>query len=109
MAAPVPPTALPPDPNFPGSSFPTVFADGILNFAHTAQVTKFYLYRFEPSFDGAQNRVTPFTQIVMSIDAFVNSYVLMEKGIEKLLKLGIVTQDQLNQRRKEISLDNANV
>jgi hypothetical protein len=93
----------PPSGEFPSSDLPTIFADGILNLANTAQITKFYLFRFDPGLkdpDKAQQRTC--AQIVMSIDALVASFAFLESAIDRLQTQGVVSTQALDAARKVV-------
>jgi hypothetical protein len=88
-----PPDALKP-------RYETLFADGVLNFAHTAHVVKFYLARLEPTLDGSPGgSSTVVGQVIMPVDAFVNTTVFFEAALNRLLEAKVITKEQLEAAR----------
>jgi hypothetical protein len=49
MAEFQPQSTAQPDVEYPGTTIPTIFADGIVNLANSAHIVKFYLFRFDPN------------------------------------------------------------
>jgi hypothetical protein len=65
-----PQSIIPPSDEFPFSDLPTIFADGVMNLANSAQIAKFYLFRVDPGMkDATKAFQKPCAQIVMPIDA----------------------------------------
>jgi hypothetical protein len=82
---------------------PTIFADGIVNLANTAQIAKFYLFRFDPGLkDPGKAQQRTCAQIVMSIDALVASFAFLEIVIDRLQTQGVVSTQALDAARKVV-------
>ena len=93
-------TALP-DVEYPGTTIPTIFADGIVNLANSAHIVKFYLFRFDPNVkDVSKAQAIPCAQAVFPIDGFVNAFAFLESAVEKLRVQGIITDQILAAARK---------
>jgi hypothetical protein len=67
---------------------PLLFADGIANFAHSAEIARFYLYRFDPGAEGVTDRadatVTGVSQIVMPFGAALDAAAFLLNAIDNL-------------------------
>jgi hypothetical protein len=82
---------------FPGSTFPTAFADGVLSFVPSPQLVKFYLYRLDPNMFGRGGSVpNPFAQVIMPMAGFLQSTVFLQQQIERMIAHGTITQKQLD-------------
>ena len=93
----------PPSDEFPSSDLPTIFADGIMNLANSAQIIKFYLFRVDPGMrDINKAYQKPCAQIVMPLDALVTTYVFLEGAIEKLRGQDFISPDALEAARKTL-------
>ena len=87
----------------PPASFPTVYADGVLNVAPGPYTVKFYLLRLDPAFDGnPEARAQPFLQIAMPTISFVQMVVFFEKALADLVKQGVVAQSMVDEVRKAL-------
>ena len=70
---------------FPSAEIPTVFADGVFNLAHTAEIVKFYPYRLDPGLKNLSDYQTqPVAQVVMSRAAFVATAAFFSSAVEAL-------------------------
>src|SRR5580704_11393238 len=91
-----------PSDEFP-SDLPTIFADGIMNLANSAQIVKCYLFRVDPGMkDVTKAYQKPCAQIVMPLDALVTTFVFLEGAIEKLRGQGFVSDQALETARKAV-------
>ncbi len=80
---------------------PTVFADSVINFANSEHVVKFYLARLDPAMIGVHDgRATTAAQVVMPIDAFVQSFAFLERSVAHLRNSGVIPQDMIDKARK---------
>jgi hypothetical protein len=85
------------------SDLPTIFADGIMNLANSAQIVKCYLFRVDPGVkDVTKAYQKPCAQIVMPLDALVNTYVFLEGAIEKLRGQGFISIETVETARKAL-------
>ena len=85
------------------SDLPTIFADGIMNLANSAQIIKFYLFRVDPGMrDVTKAYQKPCAQIIMPLEALVTTYVFLEGAIEKLRGQGVVSTEALETARKAL-------
>lgn len=69
-------------PGFPPADLPTLFADGILNIAPSAEMVRFYLYRTDPDQAGVnrfENRTV--AQIVMPLKGFIASVLFFSRAL----------------------------
>jgi hypothetical protein len=91
-----------PSDEFP-SDLPTIFADGIMNLANSAQIVKCYLFRVDPGMkDVTKAYQKPCAQIVMPLDALVTTFVFLEGAIEKLRGQGFVSDQALETARNNL-------
>lgn len=91
---------IPPD-VFPDAAVPTIFADGTLNFQPGSDVVRFYFGRWDPAANGTPNYQTrAVAQIIMPVTGFAQMAAFFEQSTEKLVKDGLLQQDQLDQLRK---------
>jgi hypothetical protein len=89
------------DVEYPGTTIPTIFADGIANFANSAHIVKFYLFRFDPNMKTANKaQIMPCAQAVFSLDGFINAFAFLESAVEKLRVQGLITDEMLATARK---------
>jgi hypothetical protein len=85
---------------FPPATIPTVFADGVVNLAYNPRVTKFYLFRTDPSLKSESDYLNqPFAQIVMPLDAFVQAAAFFNQGVERMVAIGLITKEQVEALR----------
>jgi hypothetical protein len=86
---------------YPPPTFPTVYADGVLNISNTATIVKFYLSRFDPSFTAAgPQRSQAFAQVIMPMDGFMATFTFFEAAINRYLSQGTITEERLNEMRR---------
>lgn len=96
-----PSTLAPAQGNFPPLAVPTVYADGVLNLAPTAQTVKFYLAVQMPDTTGANLYETrPVLQVAMPTSSFVETAVFFETALEQLVRDGFVSADTIELTRK---------
>ncbi|WP_428029777.1 hypothetical protein [Ancylobacter sp.] len=89
---------------FPGASFSTAYADGVVNLAYNSGVFKFYLSRVDPDFGGnGDNQVTTFAQVVMNGSGFLNMLSFFNSSIEQFIKDGRLTQEQVDAARATLT------
>lgn len=90
---------------FPEVSCPTVFADGVLNLACGPGITKHYLYRLEPSFQGDnQFETQPIAQVVMPIEGFVAAAFYFNVQIGRLIASNLITQERVDEIKRVVEL-----
>jgi hypothetical protein len=95
----VPPTVAIPE--YPGPNFPVVFADAVMNVAHSPANVKFYLGRYDPDIRGSsESKLLPFMQVVMPIDGFAAAYAFFESRIKVFVASGLITQARVEELRK---------
>lgn len=88
---------------FPGSTFPSAFADGIASYARGEGVMKLYFYRTDPNMFGRGGYVyNPFAQIIMPNEGFVRAVVLLQRALNSLIQAGQVTQEEINQINQKL-------
>jgi hypothetical protein len=86
---------------FPDWSIPTIFSDGVGNFA-PGEVAKFYLVRSDPAGNGVASSVTrPVAQVVMANPVFIQTAIFFELILGNLVKDGVVSQEQIDAVRKQ--------
>ena len=83
---------------------PKIFCDGVVNVAPSAQDVRFYLYRTDrDSADGqtlqpqqpmSKNQII--AQIIMPLDAYIQTAVFFNRALEALVDSGMVTQERIN-------------
>jgi hypothetical protein len=89
---------------FPPPSLPTIFADGVLNLAHTSESVKFYLFRHDPGYREANiSRINPYAQVVMPMDSFVNTVVFFDKVLANLVAQNRVLQEVVGAKKSALS------
>jgi hypothetical protein len=87
------PAAAVPAPIFPPATIPTVFTDGALNFNHSPQVVKFYLFRFDPALTGSSAALPQvIAQVVMPVPSMVHTAAFFNAAIENLVRQGHVSE-----------------
>jgi hypothetical protein len=97
-------TTEPPALDFPPVNFPTIFADGVQNLAHSPTVVKFYLMRFDPAFkDSNRSQLTPVIQVVMPVDSFAQTALFFQRALENLIHQNIISQLQIEEIRRDVS------
>lgn len=80
----------------PRADLPTIFSDGVTNFANSGSVAKFYLFRTDPDIDDPfkfYNEVA--AQVVMTIPAFVQTVVFFENSLQRLISQKLITEEEL--------------
>ena len=86
----------PPKEDGPDSSLPTLFADGVLNLAPSADVVKFYLCRQDPSYDKENLYITvPIAQVVMTVQTFIQTVAFFSANLKIMVARKIITPEQL--------------
>jgi hypothetical protein len=106
----VPPMVTPPanvepqEVGFPPSTFPTVFADGVISLINSAHVVKFFLGRTEPEFSGgtSKGKVQAFEQVIMPIDGFASTYAFFEGATARLVRDGLISQEAVDNMRRAV-------
>ena len=90
-----------PSAEFPPPNFPTVYADGVMNVAHGSQVVKFYLSRFDPSFNvsNSASQNTPIAQVIMPLYSFIDTAVFFEQALNAMVAEGLITQEYVDALR----------
>jgi hypothetical protein len=90
-----------PKQEFPPASLPTIYADGIVNLAHSGSLARFYLMRTDPSLDGSERyQVQAFAQVVMPLLALVQTAVFLEIEVKRLVSRGLVDQKFVDEARR---------
>jgi hypothetical protein len=90
----------PAEAGFPPPHFPTVFADGVLNFANNPSVVKYFLARIEPNFgELGVYQIQPFAQVVMPLDGFVNMVCFFEEALKGMVRDGLISQARVDEHR----------
>jgi hypothetical protein len=82
---------------FPAPTIPTIFCDGILNLAPSAQVVRFYLFRSDPDQTGKlkfKNHIL--AQIIMPIPAFIHTALFFERGLKQFAEQGTISPDMID-------------
>jgi hypothetical protein len=90
---------------FPQATLPTIFADGIVNVAPSANVLKFYLYRSDPEQAGKgeyKNQVV--AQVVMPMLGFLHAALFFEKAVKQFTAQGVLPADLVESIRKSEGL-----
>jgi hypothetical protein len=91
-------TAAPSD--FPPPQFPTIFADNAGSLVNSASIVKFFLNRFDPSFQGdGRSQTQAIAQVVMPIEGFGFMFVFFEAQIRTMINNGFITEAQLTEWR----------
>jgi hypothetical protein len=88
------------DATFPPALLPTIYADGVLNLAHTPMLVKFYLVRNDPSQtadDYEKFKTQTVAQVVMSMRGFAEMALFFEEALKEFIKdnqslAGLVTR-----------------
>ena len=96
--------------DFPPLQHPTIYADGVLSLTISANaVVMAYLFRYDPSFksDGT-NSIAVFAQLVMSIQAFIQTTLFMESQLQEFVKRGAIPQATVDQIRATFAKQNPN-
>lgn len=80
--------------DYPHPSIPTFFADGVMNFNNSTEITKFYFFRYDPSFNATgPNKPQASVQAVMSMTAFLQTAAFFNAAIENLMATGTVKKE----------------
>ena len=88
---------------FPSATFPTAFADGVLNATISPEVVKFYLFRFEPSFKGDNRFQTQAVgKVVMPAARFVTAALYLNLQLESLVEKGFVSRERVEELRQAV-------
>ena len=86
--------------DFPTPEFPTVFADNAGSLVNSASIVKFFLNRYDPSFQGdGRFQAQAVAQIIMPIEGFGLTFVFFEAQIRAMVANGFITEDQLSHWR----------
>jgi len=86
---------------FPTSSFPVVYVDGVTGVAPGPHIVKFVLSRLEPSLQGQDKILTqPIAQIAMPLPGFLQMAFFFENAIKDMQTKGLLTAEQLAEVRK---------
>jgi hypothetical protein len=74
--------------SFPPPNIPTIFADGVLNVAHTDETVKFYLGRLDPSETESSGgpRDQAIAQVIMPVSAFLETVEFFSSVVDKVKK-----------------------
>lgn len=87
-----------PGSEFPASTLPTTFADGLSSYARGDGVIKMFFYRTDPNMFGRGGSVAnPFLQVVVPLDGFVRSAVLLQRALKGLIDGGFVTEERIKE------------
>ena len=87
--------------DFPPQSLPTVYADGILNLAHSGSLARFYLMRTDPALDGSERyQVQTVAQVVMPLTALVQTAIFLEGELARLVSSRLVDQKFVDEARR---------
>jgi hypothetical protein len=63
---------------YPPEDLPTIFSDGIANFANSTEIFKFYLFRQDPSITGEGPPETRMAaQVIMPMASFLGSVAFL--------------------------------
>src|ERR1700687_5122036 len=85
---------------YPSPTFPAVFVDGVLNTSHSGSTVKFYLFRYEPSFQGDNSYQTqPCAQVIMPMEAFVAAAAFFELQAQQLVQKNLILQSRVDEIR----------
>ena len=85
---------------------PTIFCDGILNLANNKNIVKFYLARLDPSLQIDEQANTVIVgQVIMPMDAFIETFTFMEYWVSKIMRDGIISADQIDSSRRKREAD----
>jgi hypothetical protein len=94
------------DDPFPSGNAPVLFADGIISHAWGSSVSKFYLYRTDPSFRGTgEVKNSNVAQIVMPNTGLAEMAAFLERRVSAMVKAGIITVADVNTARKAVGLE----
>src|SRR5689334_19454912 len=86
--------------DLPPPQFPTVFADAVGSLVNSPSTVKFYLTRFDPSFQGdGRSQSQAIAQVVMPIEGFGFMFAFFEAQIRTMVNSGFVTETQLAEWR----------
>jgi hypothetical protein len=81
-------------PQYPPATIPTIFADGVTNFNNSIEITKFYFFRFDPTFAGVGPALPQvFAQVAMPMSGFVATVAFFKAAVEKLVEQGQVSKE----------------
>jgi hypothetical protein len=92
-------------PIYPAAYIPTVFADGALNFNHSPQVVKFYLFRFDPALNASPPMPQVAVQVVMPLSGIVQTAAFFNAAIENLVKQGQISEAEWEAAKQTNSRD----
>jgi hypothetical protein len=91
--------ATPPN-DFPSPEFPTIFADNAGSLVNSASIVKFFLSRFDPSYQGdGRFQQQAVAQVIMPVEGFGFMFVFFEAQIRAMINRGFITEAQLAQWR----------
>lgn len=90
---------------FPGASFPVVFADSASSFTPTTQVVKVYFSRIDPNMHGLGGvEINPILQMIMPTSGFVAMAVFFEQQLDRMVGQGLVTRAQVNEAKAQLGI-----
>lgn len=88
---------------YPHPSIPTIFVDGVLNASRSHQVTRFYVYREDPSLNADNtSRPSPTAQIVMPTLSFIQTALFFESVLKQMVRDGQADQEVLDRARARL-------
>jgi hypothetical protein len=86
---------------YPNSDVPTIYADGVLNVAPSAQIVKFYLHRISASFSGSNDfQVQPIAEIAMPLGSFLQVAAFFQKNVDDMLSANLIKQADYEAAKK---------
>jgi hypothetical protein len=85
---------------FPSSTFPTVFADGVASFSAGAGVVKIYFHRADPNMFGRGGVLSNATfQVVMPTLGFAQMAVFFQRRLEILIGNKVFSEDDIEKMK----------
>jgi hypothetical protein len=81
---------------------PSIFCDGVVNVAPSAQEVKFYLYRTDrdtaggPALQQQVSKSQVIAQIIMPLDAYIQTTLFFNRALQALVDSGLVPQERIN-------------
>jgi len=86
---------------YPPSTLPQIYSEGVTGFIPGPEVIKFYLYRLLPKVHGRQKHtLRPAAEVAMALSVFVKTVVFFDRTLEILISRGYLTQEQIDSARK---------
>lgn len=93
------------DPLYPADNVPVIFADTATNAAHSQEIVKFILARFELSMNTlSDSKLRAAAQIVMPISSFVNLTLFFNDKLDELVRMGVTSKDKIEEARRNLSI-----